>query len=342
MTATEILAIKEPEKLFSSDMAAAKSEYHALALEWHPDHNKDPRANDVFSHVDLLYREACKRLLEGTWQTPGCLTINSIDNKTYRIRYYITFPFELGEVAIGRSIVAYLTDGPYEDLFREGAKWTESRSHLYASDKMRDEMMRYLPKYKSVFLIKDRSVIVLEKAPGLVRLRDLVEYFDGKLDPKHVAWVISSLYNLLCYFDFANIVHGDISLDTYFIDPEKHSGALLGGWWYARRAGERLIALPSRTVDNMPPDLWAKKEADKRTDLGLVRLLGREMLGYASGAGLRTDRSIPQALSEWLCYGTSGSALKDYEVWQRVVIPAAFGGRYFTKLDVKLSDIYIQ
>lgn len=340
MTAAELLAIKEPERLFSSDMAAARGEYHALAMEWHPDRNKGPKANDVLSHINLLYREACKRLLEGTWQTPGCLTLNSTDGKTYKIRYHIMFPFELGETTISRSIVVYLIDSPYRDLFREGAKWAESRSHLYADEKMRDEMMRSLPRHRNVFSIKDRSVIVQEKDPGLVRLRDLVEYFDGKLDPKHVAWVLSSLYNLLCYFDFANVVHGDISLDTYFVDLEKHRGALLGGWWYARRKGERLIALPARTVDNMPPDLWANKEADQRTDLSLVRLLGREMLGDASGARLRSDRSVPQALSEWLCYGTSGSALKDYEIWQKVVIPAAFGGRYFTRLDVKPGDIY--
>lgn len=229
MTAAEILAIKEPEQLFSSDMAAAKSEYRILAMAWHPDRNKDPEADEVLSHVNLLYQEACKRLLEGAWQTPGCLKLNSTDSRTYRIRYHIMFPFELGETAIGRSIVAYLIDSPYEDLFRGALRWTEGRLYPYASDKMRDEITRYLPGLKSAFAIKDRSVIVVEKRPGLVRLRDLVEYFNGKLDPKVAAWILSSLYNLLCYFAFAGIVHGDLSLDTYFVDPEKHNGALLGG-----------------------------------------------------------------------------------------------------------------
>lgn len=341
MTAAEILAIKEPEQIFSSDLVAAKNEFRDLVRKWHPDHNPNLVANDILAHINYLYQEARKRLLEGTWQTPGCLTLNSTDNKIYKIHYHIMFPFELGEAAIGKSIIAFLVDDPYKDLFKDGLCWMESRNYSYANDKMRDEITRYLPKRKGVFALREaKNVIVVEKDPGLVRLRDLVEYCNGKLDPKHVAWIISSLYNLLCYFNFARIVHGDISLDTYFVDPEKHSGALLGGWWYARREGERLVALPSRTVDNMPPDLWASKKADCRTDLSLVRLLGREMLGDASGARLRTDHNIPRALSEWLCYGTSGSALRDYEIWQRVVIPAAFGGRYFTKLDARPENIY--
>lgn len=340
MTSAEILSIKEPELLFSSDMSAAKREFRALVMDWHPDRNKDLKANNVISHVNQLYREACKRILEGAWRRNSTLTFRTDDSKTYKIHYYSLHPFELGEVAISKGIVTYLIDEDYGDLFKEGIKWTESCNYRYANDKMKMEVERYLPKRAKVIHLKDRNILVVEKNPGLVRLRDLVEYFDGKLDPKHAAWVISSIYNLLCYFNFAGIVHGDISLDTYFINPEKHSGALLGGWWYARQEGERLIALPSRTVDNLPSDLWAKKQADQRIDLGLVRLIGREMLGDASGVAFRANRSIPQALSEWLIYGTSGSALKDYEIWQKVIIPAAFGGRYFTELDVKLKDIY--
>ena len=341
MTAADILAIKEPERLFSSDLGTARREFHSLVMDWHPDHNPDLEANVVLAHINQLYREACKRILEGTWRVHGTLTFHTDDNKTYRIRHYIMFPFELGEVAISKRIVTYLVDEAYKDLFEESFRWTDSRSYPYANDKMKIEVERYLPKRAKILCLKDRNIIIIEKSPGIVRLRDLVEYFDGRLDPKHVAWIISSIYNLLCYFDFAKVIHGDISLDTYFVNPEKHNGALLGGWWYARQEGERLIALPARTVDNLPLDIWAGKKADKRIDLSLVRLLGREMLGDASGASFRTDRSIPQSLSEWLIYGTSGSALKDYEIWQKVVIPAAFGGRYFTKLDVKPEDIYV-
>jgi hypothetical protein len=44
------------------------------------------------------------------------------------------------------------------------------------------------------------SVLVLEKPVGTIRLRDLIEHFGGRLDPRHVAWMMSELLNVAAYF----------------------------------------------------------------------------------------------------------------------------------------------
>jgi len=91
-------------------------------------------------------------------------------------------------------------------------------------------------------------VLVVEKAPDQVPLRDLLEHLNGKLSAEHTAWILSSLLNIACYLQYAALTHNAVSPDTFFVSPEAHSGALLGGWWYATAAGARIGALPASTA----------------------------------------------------------------------------------------------
>lgn len=335
MQAEQILKVSpsEPERLFTQDEEETKKLYRTLAVEWHPDRNPDPEATNVFSHLTLLYNEALARIKDDTWKTPGLIKLQAKNGRTYAVQYFKTFPFELGDAYISRSCVTYLVHEEFEDLFRAGIRRMSTLS--FHDQRMTEEMSRFLPiiESPSPVIAEKCFVVVLRKDNGLVRLRDLIDHLGGKLDPKHTAWVVSSLYNLCCYLKFAHLMHGDISMDTYYVDPIKHSGALLGGWWYATPIGEAMSALPARTIENIPRDLITNKIAHARVDLFLVKTVGRETLG-------KVDKSVPESLVQWLLLPTSGDALMDYQTWQEDVLISSFGARRFSKLGINTSDIY--
>lgn len=343
MTAVQILAITEPGRLFTGEEAALKREYRHLALLWHPDLCRDRFAENVLPHINDLYREAREKLDMGIWEAPGLTTLTDATGRVYRIRYRKRRSFELGEMLIADSIVAFLVAPEHSEFFDNAVRMTGS--FPYASDDMRREVTRYLPVLKKVFEARDgRLVMVLEKEPGLFLLRDLLDHYavTGLPPewPRHVAWIQSTLHNLACYLEYAGLTHNDISPDTYFISPARHSGALLGGWWYAGSAGGRLKGVTARTYNLMPPDVRADGIADSRVDLELVRSVGRELLGDVTGMKLLTTRPAPEPMLDWLRHPASGNARDDYRLWRERVLTESFGPRRFVEMTVGADEIY--
>jgi hypothetical protein len=205
---------------------------------------------------------------------------------------------------------------------------------------MRAEVARYLPEPVSAFKTSGTAVLVVKKSAKHVLLRDLLEHEGGTLAAEHVAWVISSLLNLACYLQHAGLTHNAISLDTYFVAPAEHSGALLGGWWYAAAHGARLTALPAPSLRLLPPDMLATKRADHRLDLDLIRSVGRALLGDESGASMGRASGAPAPLRHWLRLASSGDAVQEYDHWQRRVLIESFGARRFVSLHVSADAIY--
>lgn len=335
LTAPELLALAEPERLFSPTLADTRRAYRALAWTWHPDRNTAADAPAVFAHVGALYHAALAKLARGTWHAPGLFQCTAEDGAVHMIRYHARHPFELGQMLVGKTAVAFVVRPEFADLF-ENARRTIA-GFRFASEAMRAQMAPGLPAGTAI-ATPEGPVMIVDKAPDLVLLRDLLGHLGGAMDPRHVAWVLGSLHNLACWLDYAGLTHNAIALDTVFVSPEAHRCALLGGWWYAARHGGRLAALPARSAGLAPPDVLATRTADPRVDLELIRATGRALLGDESGLRLMRDASVPRPLADWLRCAASDSALHDYELWGSV-LTASFGARRFVKLGVSASDI---
>ncbi len=335
MNAAAILAIPltDPERLFSAP-GAVKDEFRELVKKWHPDHSVHAGSADVFDRIVKLRDIAEEKAAKGEWHTPGMLDL-STPTKDYRIRYQKKHTTETGELYIAKTIVAHALKTDFADLVFLAEKMI--KSFPFASRKMEAEVSRYLPKPRASFEASGRRFMVMQKTEDLILLKDLLEHCGGKIDPKHVAWIVSSLLNLACYFEYAGLVHNAIGLDTYYIAPDHHSGVLLGGWWYAGKEGSKMVALPARTSRLIPSDVMAKKKASPRTDLALIRATAIELLGNPSWALL--DKTAPAPMAKWLKYPSSGSAIEDYRRWMDV-LKDSFGPRRFTELKIKASDIY--
>jgi len=338
LTAKQILAIPadQPELLFTGVEEVAEKEYRKLAMKWHPD--RGAANEEIFKHMKGLWELAEQKFKDGVWVTPGRLTITAVDGKSFEISFKKHHKIELGDMFIGKTVIVYGIDKEFEDLYKEGVKVI--KGFKYPNADMQKNISRLLPKIKAEVETKDKHYLVIEKPPGTVLLKDLLAFYGGKLDPRHVAWIMSRLYNIGCYLKWANIAHNDIALDTIFIEPENHAGYLLGGWWFSSKVGEKLTAVPGPLLQFAPSSLMKNKVGDTQFDMEMIRLLGRELLGDKHGTKLRSNKDLPKPLVEWIRNPSAGDSFKDFKVWKDQILDAAFGKRKFHHMEATEAEIY--
>lgn len=339
LTAAQILAIRDPERLFTGDLAEAKKEYRGLSKSWHPDLNPGTDSA-VMGHINMLYDLAVDRIKNNTWVFDGQITFTSTTGRQFTLRYLKRHEIELGEMYVGENVVGFALHRDNDDLYTNALQ--QIVNFKFADDKMKSEMSRGLPGLvspKSYFETDERLVVVFAKSDGALLLRDVITHLGGKLDPKHVAWVISGMYNLACYLSYTQLAHCAINPDTVFINPADHTSCLLGGWWYSVKRAAQLSALPGGTVNQLPDDLLTKQVGDPRIDLTLVKALGRELLGDVNGSKLLMNKDIPQPLVTWLRSPAGSDAIAEYKAWIKV-LEASFGPRRFVEMKLTAADIY--
>lgn len=340
LTASEILKITVPEKLFTGDFGKAKSEHRLLASRWHPDRGGD---NKVLAHVQWLYEAAEKKLASGRWIIPGLLEFTTKDRKKYQVKYRKHHPFELGDMYISDTVVAYVIRKENADLVRASKKIISG--FQYSSDRMRKECERYLPKVKLDAETDDSYVVVYEKTPDLILLKDVIDHWGGELPTQHAAWILSSAYNLACYLSFNSISHNAISASTYFISPKYHSGALLGGWWYSSKFNQKLIALPKATIDECKSLIVDKTSTGPSIDLQLIKTMGLEMLGDPHGTKMlmkmKTDaKAFPAPFINWLKTTGGKRAVTDYKIYKDKVLIDSWGEPKYFEMELSANDVY--
>lgn len=339
LTADDILAIPvdKPELLFTADEDVAKAEYRKLVSSWHPDQN--PMVDeDIMAHVNVVYNLAVFRLATDSWVTPGVVVFKTSDGKKFQLKYRATRSFELGDIYVGDNLVAYSLYKDNEDLYNNARKII--KNFRYANDKMKAEMKKLLPEIHSELVTDERLVMLIKKTPDQLLLSDVLAHFSGAMDPKHVAWMISRLYNICCYLQYSKLVHAGITTDSCLISPEFHTVSLLGGWWYAGEAGKKLNALPGVAVEFAPDDVIDEGVSDPKIDLELVHATARQLLGDIIGSKLLMNKNIPPSLITWLRSPSKGNAIEEYRTWYDKAVIDAFGPRRFIELKLTADDIY--
>ncbi|MGZ8924471.1 MAG: hypothetical protein ACXW2E_01175 [Nitrososphaeraceae archaeon] len=342
LTVNDILTCVNPEKIFS--VKTFKQDSQALLQKWHPDKSKDSRATEVFIHLSSLIKDAKEKIHSNAWNGPNELIFTNIDpateNKTYSFSYLKYHNIQIGKMYIAKKYLMYVIDADYEDLYNNYLYMISKVS--YNDKKMEDQFKPQLPKLIINLKSDIGFVIIVEKTEDLVLLKDLIDYMpDNKLDPKHVAWIMSTLCNLACFLELNNIAHNAITSSTFWVTPKYHSGVLLGGWWYARSNNTKLLALPADVIPLLSSNIKEDKKAKTVYDRMLIKSIGIECLGDSTklGSMLLKDPNIPKPFISWLKNPSNGSAVDEYKKWCSSR-DLSFGERKFIHLDVDINQIY--
>lgn len=340
LTADDILNIPQdcPERLFSVD--GLKEELRRIWTIWHPDRCTDPKADAVFQHVQILREKAEEKIRKDLWDGPSELVFLAVKGGTYRFKYRRVSELEIGRMYVGRKHIAYVIKPEFEDLFRNGINMINKIK--YPAKKFEEQFKRQVPIIVKSIEANIGFVVVVEKTEDLVLLKDLLEYLPNhKLPPVHVAWVLSTLCNFACFLEMNNIAHGAISTNTYWVTPKHHSGVLLGGWWYSRPEGAKLLALPSESISILPKEIFVDKVGKSLYDRMLIKTIGLELLGDKSrtGSTLLKDTSVPKSVLSWLRSPPAPTAVEEYKRWGNAR-DTGFGPRKFHDLVVDINQIY--
>lgn len=349
LSAEQILSVHAPETLFSNSADKAKKEYRVLALRWHPDHLDTPDAHTVFAHIALLYREALEKQSKGNWfepaekieeETKGIKKFRLESGLIRSVEYYSSVPFELGHMFIGEHGISYEIKNEFTDLFNNARR--QIRQLRFKDDAMAVEMSCYLPQIEEAFkTANNTNVMRIRKTPDQIRLADLLSFYAQRLEPvEHIGWILNVLWNIACYLQWSGVTHNAISTENILVSPLRHSGMLIGGWWYAATAGSALLALPDRTLNLMPLDILNSRTADHRSDHELIKATGRELLGDPRGIKLRLDPTVPEPIREWLSLPADQNAVINYREWKHEVLLDSFGPPAFVPMNLTRQDIY--
>lgn len=339
MQAAEILKIPDntPELLYSADPDKAKAQYRKLAMQYHPD--RAPGQEAVFKKVKELYECAERKLVAGTWQIPG-LAVFRTGATMYQFKYLVRHDFDLGTEYVGTGVVAYEITDANADLFDNAVRTIEA---IKVPEKHRAQGVICLPQLKThCKLLNGNHLLVIAKDPDTLRLRDVLGHYKGKIPIKHAAWMVSRMCNIRALLQYGTeLAHGDLSPDTLYINPAKHTMAVVGGWWYAHRLGTRIRALPPRTMGLVGAGLGKAPIADAVLPGELVRATGRELLGDINGSRLLLDKDIPDRIVSWLRGPATPSAYSEFTDWVDKVLPAVFGPkRPFIEMPLTERDLY--
>ncbi|MBX9690534.1 MAG: hypothetical protein K2X27_27710 [Candidatus Obscuribacterales bacterium] len=348
LSAEQVLSVQSPEMLFSRSSVEAKQEYRALASRFHPDSSKTEDATAVFTHIVQLYKEAQQKLKDGNWEEPyqkieeeepGIRKFARENGCIESIRYQSLRQFELGNMYIDEHRVSFEIRNEFSDLFHKARR--QMREFQFSNESMAAEITRCLPLIEDSFVTKNAGIICIRKTPDQLLLADVLKHHHNRIEPiEHIGWIINNLWNIASYLEWAKLTHNAISAETVFISPLRHSAMLLGGWCYATRIGERLEALPDRSMKFMPTDILLQKKADPRADIELIKALACELLGHQQTNSLRTDKSIPRHMSEWLHRAAPDNARAAYREWKYEVLEDCFGSPSFIPMKLESRDLY--
>lgn len=335
------IPLNKPEMLFSGLETEVKKAYKKLSLSWHPDRRKDisPKSGEVFAHIHNLYIEALKREKAGILgKNLNVLEIHSIDGKDFRFKYLKEKSFEMGNYYIASKFVVWAFKKEYKEDVEKGLN-NISNIH-YADTKMKEEFSRYMPVVYTTLETKDEFIVVMKKDPAFLNLGDIFQKQNNQIDAKHVAWIMSRLYNNICFIHFNKLMHGGLNIDNIFINPQTHEVMVLGGWWYSRKENEKLTMLSRESVDVAPLSLMNSKKAELLLDMELIKKVGRQLLGDATGMTLASKKLAPPAFITWLRDSSTKNAFEEYGTWMNKVLVDSFGQRKFIVFDVSEKDLY--
>ena len=188
----DLLDISNPCVLYPNDLEEAKEAYKRLALKYHPDKNSDKLSGQAFAHIKNLYDEVLILIEKGSWEIPGVLEFTDELKRKYKLNYRKKHAFELGQMYINNSLVAYNVEAKYQTLFINAIHRMTVLE--YKSNKMKAEMSRYFPVIKANMKLSDGSyLLILEKTPDVLLLKDVLDYYNRTSYPiewsKHIAWI---------------------------------------------------------------------------------------------------------------------------------------------------------
>lgn len=101
-----------------------------------------------------------------------------------------------------------------------------------------------------------RAISIFENMEGFISLENVMKHFPEGMPARHVSWIWKRVMASLVVAHQVRLVHGAITPDHIFINPETHAGILMG-WGDAATQGNPVLSFNSSWKSFYPPEVFA-------------------------------------------------------------------------------------
>ncbi len=338
----EIMSATRPEQIFSMSPSNLQTEYEELCSQFRPDVKFHEIQNFVATQqLTRLYNLAKRAIAndEGELELDegnSTITLYPKDEPPISFNYDQFIDQGICKTAISDSQVLMMVDARLEDQKGFYSNYLEKVQALKLQ--LKGEMPDWrtfrhsIPKVVKSFRTQDDSmcVLILQKPYKIYPLRQVLEYFGGRVEVKHVISIVKRLYYTACFIEIAGMSHNGICIDNIYFAPgrevediTKECGiedlrivGLYGGWFFTTRTGEMVKGFPRGIRDIIPPNVMRTHISSYEVDMLSIKKVARELLGDITGQNLF---GVHSKLCEWFNRTTcEGSALAEYERFEKL------------------------
>lgn len=284
LTATQILKLtwKDVPSYFDVSNKGSAVKFRQFAKLWHPDVNKTSEASKVFSHLLSLRQmaedlETSKGPLLWSKETPQY----KAEFRPYEL-YYSKLALPLASSSI--SGLALINPGEFDRFLLKGK----------------------LPQEHTIGPSTVRAIVPFGMQP-LALLLEEVALKPEWISDAHLGWIFSHTLHLLCYFNFKNFAHCDLSEENIFVDTATHAVGVFGGWWCACKFGKPINITSEASLKRAASLFTKKAKASPRVDLVVFKNLWLSLV----------ERGNPSSLLlPYLKTPAKADAPSEYAFWE--------------------------
>lgn len=346
----KIMSASRPEDIFSMNPDTIEQEKEEYIERFKPQSYSTIKNFVITQKVITLYRRALLKFdnMDNEELSNLSLYISEMTGcMDYHFECHYVYDIRIGKMYVTENKVIFVIDKEYKKYYEN---YIEKTKKFPKVNKDVWESVQYtLPKVVKNFQSTDEKWVIILKMPcsRIYPLREILNFYDGKLEPEYVASMLTRLYNFVCYMDLNGMNHNGITIDNLFFAPGRvvEEGesytvddvrfvGVFGGWFYTTWTDEKIKGIPKEVYEIIPQECKKTGFSSFALDSQSVKRVARELLGDDSGENLI---SVPMPLKSWVNDSTSEkNAYEEFCKWERVIIDS-FGKKRFVEIDVSIN-----
>ena len=329
-TSKQLLSFTKYSDLFPEDPSKAKLLLRRLQKEWHPDHNSNTTAHDVFIHIMKLYQMSNPVSYSGPEYT-------RMDGATARFKSVCSVVVSFCTVWYSdkNAVLLEFTDDSkfLIEYFKKNIKTVSE----YIKSSKKDKYNFIIP---DIYEVKNDNILIIKMPDkNFVPLQFVKSYIKQHDDYKLAFWIISRAFDISMLFDASNLVANGFIIPLCFVDLKEHRMIDLSAYFFA--SNDKLHALDSSQVIFYPQQSLTNKVVDKKADIALVKAFGLKLIGDNAGIGYcYKNPNYPDQIISFLSNVSFKNKLASYTDWQTEVSKKSFGKRQFHDLILTFSQLF--
>lgn len=349
-SADEIMAASRPRDIFTMNPDTIEQEKDEYIEQFRPGDYNTIQNFLVTQKVVLLYRQALEELKEGgnsSRESQYSFTIHAQNGKSFRVEAHYVYDIKLGKMYVTEKNVVFVIPPEkrkyYENYVEKTARFPILNKNVW------EQVQHMVPNVHKHFEDEDGNCIIVVTKPceKMYPLREILEYFGGKIAPEYVASIMTRLYMFVSYLGIIGINHNGITIDNLFFAPgrtveegesytveDMRIVGVFGGWFFATRDNEKLMGVPREVCAILPEDCKTSTFSSFEVDELSIKRVARELLGDSSGENLD---GVPEPLVDWVNSNfTHKNAYEEFCAWEKAR-KLSFGKHRFVEMNVSIN-----